>query len=172
MDENYTAKWLEDIKNFFTLMLLTKLYFYMVRVLFLHGINFMGKKNKSSVDATVEQAYNDVHLRTLYILADSGGRSQHWLGWENTTRWPVGVNCFPVVALLYAALSCFSLHEQLQDGNFSLRKALCYEFLVLEVSSHTRDNTGPQQLTKQNPRLCTHVILQSFEKHMAGVPVL
>lgn len=32
-------------KNFFTLMSHTKLYFYMVRVLLLHGIHFLGEKN-------------------------------------------------------------------------------------------------------------------------------
>lgn len=63
-------------------LLLTKLYLYMVKSL----INFLEKISRSSADATVEQAYNDVNLRALYILADLGGRSQYELGWENTTR--------------------------------------------------------------------------------------
>lgn len=74
----------EDIKNFFTLMSLTKLYsFTWLESYFFMELISWGKN--SSADATMEQAYNDAHLRALYVLADFGG-SQHWLGWESTTR--------------------------------------------------------------------------------------
>lgn len=79
----------------------------MVRVLFLHGLHFLGKNPESSADAAEEKAYNDVLLRALYVLADL--RGDHSIGWDgrNTTRWPTGVNCFPVAALLCAASAAF-----------------------------------------------------------------
>lgn len=63
-------------------MLLTKLHFHMVRVLLLHGINFLGEKN-SSADTTVEHAHNDAHLRALDVLADLG--EDHSVGWDGRT---------------------------------------------------------------------------------------
>lgn len=45
----------------------------MVKILFLHGINFLEKNPRVLQVLLWIQAYNDVHLRALYVLADLGG---------------------------------------------------------------------------------------------------
>lgn len=52
----------------------------MVKILFLHGINFLEKNPRVLQVLLWIQAYNDVHLRALYVLADLGG--DHRVGWD------------------------------------------------------------------------------------------
>lgn len=52
-------------------------------------------KKLSSADAAMEQAYSDVHLRALYVLADLG--RDHSIGWDGRT--PQGDQQEPTVFL-------------------------------------------------------------------------
>lgn len=75
----------------------------------------------------MEHTYNDVHLRALYVLADLGG--DHSIGWDGRTpQDDQQESTVPVAALLSAALSCFSLQEQLLDGNFSQENLYAMRF--------------------------------------------
>lgn len=71
---------------------------------------------------------------------------------------------FSCCCFTLCCLSCFPLQEELQDGNFSLRKDLCYEFSVLKVSSHTRGNTGTQQFTKKKKKIKGYASLSYYEE--------